>query len=179
MKGQTERLHREFEDIARRGAELVTSLDDEALVRRPSEQGWSAGECIQHLSITAEEYVRRVRRVLDGAVRTADARDESLTFIGRMMVRVAEPPAGRIKIKTPSPEFLPGELQTRDELLARFQRSHAAMVAIIAESDAYDRRRLKVASPGSDRMKLPLVDTFSLLAAHARRHLWQAARAAR
>jgi hypothetical protein len=51
------------------------------------------------------------------------------------------------------------------------------LIRILEESDAINRSKIKVNSPASRYVKLRLLDGFSILTAHARRHLWQAERA--
>jgi uncharacterized damage-inducible protein DinB len=177
MKPHTQRLQSEFEEIVRRGSDLVTRLDDAALQRRPSADGWSVAECIDHLSATGELYVRRLRRAFDeGPARSAQA-EERLSLFGRLLVRIMEPPVRRIRLKVPTAKLDPGAPVSREALVQRFAEVHAQLGALITESDALDRRRLRVTTPASKRVKITLLDGLSLLAAHGRRHLWQAERA--
>lgn len=175
MNEQTVRLRGELEEIMRRGKELVASVDDAVLTRQPAEGSWSAAECIEHLNISAEKYVRRFRRALDAGPKLPPREREKLTWIGRFFVSFAEPPPRR---KLPAPRgYAPMAVPPREELVARYVFLHAELIRILEESDAIDRSKIKVNSPASRYIKLRLLDGFSLLTAHARRHLWQAERA--
>lgn len=154
---------------------LVTT--DEALRRRPAENSWSAAECIEHLSVATETYVRRIRRALETARRRAPRKKEKLSFVGSIYIRFMEPPVRR---RLPAPKgLMPGAVaENRDALLARFDQTHRALIELIEETDAFDRTGIKLRSP-IRLIKVSLLDSFALLAAHDRRHLWQAERAAR
>ncbi len=177
MNERTERLRREFEDVMRRGRELAGRLDDATLMRRPADRSWSAAECLEHLSATAQEYARRIREELDGGQAATPAlhRRERMGFFGWVFLKVMEPPV-RKKLRVPARPFKPGAITTREALLARFEAQHQGLIALLEESDGRDRRRLRVLDPVG-KFRLPILDTFCVLAAHGRRHLWQAERA--
>ncbi len=176
MQIQTERLRLEYQDSIARGLELAARIDDQRLRRRPDAGGWCAAECLEHLSVTMEVYQKRIREAMyKGKLRPA-RRKEKVSLIGRIVARVLEPPVGR-KLSAPG-EFAPQNVPERAALLRRFEQTHRAMIQLIEETDAIDRGRVKVPATGSERMRLPLLDIFAVLAAHDRRHLWQAERAA-
>lgn len=177
MRAHTERLRLEFEDSIGRGLELAAKVDDQTLRRRPEEQSWCAAECLEHLSVTMEIYQRRIREALDGNKLRPARQREKISLLGRIFQRVLEPPVGR-RFDTAA-GFMPGALPERYLLMKRFEQTHRSMIRLIEETDPIDRMRIKVAAPGTSRLRLPLLDTFSVLAAHDRRHLWQAEHAAR
>ena len=176
MQTQTVRLRLEFEDSIGRGLELVARTDDDTLRRRPAPDSWCAAECLEHLSVTMEVYQRRIRAALDAAKPRPSRHKEEMSFLGRIFLRIVEPPARR-KFTTPS-GFSPGALPDRSMLVRRFDQTHRAMIRLIEETDSIDRMRVRVVPPAAERIKVPLLDTFAILAAHDRRHLWQAERAA-
>ena len=178
MKLETVRLGRELQDVIRGGNELAAQLDDASLMRRPSPASWSVAENLEHLSATAATFARRIRRRLDGATKQSVPTRENRSIPGRVWARLVEPPV-RLRLKVPAAALQPGEIGSREQLLARFGETHAALIALLDESDAYDRMRLRVATPFAKRLTVNMVDTFAVLAAHGRRHLWQARRAVR
>lgn len=178
MKPQTDRLRRELDDVLQRGHALVARLDDQTLQRRPSAESWSVAECLDHLSATAELYVRRFRRTLDAATVRSQQPREPLSMKGWLLVTFMEPPVRRLRLKLPTQKIAPLPMPSRDVLVQRFEEMHRQLAALLEESDGYDRLKLRVTTPASKHLKITLVDGFSLLTAHARRHLWQAERAA-
>lgn len=178
MKSETLRLRGELEAVVRRGNELVAQLDDETLMRRPSPSSWSVAEIVEHLSATAATFGRRIRRGLDGATLQQTPTRERPSLMGDMWRRLVEPPV-RVRLKVPAAALQPGEIVSRDALLARFAETHATLLALLDESDAYDRMRVRIPTPFAKRLTVNLLDTFAVLAAHGRRHVWQAERAVR
>lgn len=178
MKEGTTRLRAELADAVERGQALAARLDDAALMRRPAPASWSVAENLEHLSATAATFGRRIRRHLEASAIAQTGRQETLSIVGRMYRRLVEPPA-RLRLKVPAAALLPGEIVSREALLARFSETHATLIALIEESDAYDRMRIRIPTPFAKRITITLYDSFAVLAAHARRHIWQAERAAR
>lgn len=175
MKLETTRLHGEFDEVVRRCNALAVSLDDEALMRRPAPASWSVAENLEHLSATAATFSRRIRRRLDATTTSDTFSREKKSFVGSVWLGLVEPPV-RVRLKVPAAALQPGEIVSRDALLARFGETHATLIALLDESDAYDRMRLRIPSAFAKRITVTLYDAFIVLAAHGRRHLWQAER---
>jgi hypothetical protein len=73
-------------------------------------------------------------------------RREARTLVGRIWVRLVEPPV-RLRLKVPAAALQPGEIESRELLLARFDETHATLIALLDESDAYDRMRVRIPTP--------------------------------
>jgi hypothetical protein len=177
VKRNTERLGVELADVVRNGNTLAARLDDAALMRRPAPASWSVAENLDHLSATAATFGRRIRRRLDTAtVATTSDVSERPTLVGRIWWRLVEPPV-RLRLKVPAAALQPGAIESRALLMSRFDETHATLIALLEESDAYDRMRVRIPTPFAKRLTVTLFDAFEVLAAHGRRHLWQAERA--
>jgi hypothetical protein len=178
MKRQTERLRLEFAEVVRSGNELVARLDDAVLMRRPAPALWSVAENVEHLSATAATFGRRIRRRLDATSVSEGQGAEKQTLVGRIWLSLVEPPV-RLRLKVPAAALQPGAIESRQSLLVRFADTHATLIALLDESDAYDRMRVRVPTPFAKRLTVNLLDAFTVLTAHGRRHLWQAERVMR
>jgi hypothetical protein len=178
MKLETVQLGREFQDVIRSGNDLAAQLDDATLMRRPATASWSVAENLEHLSATAATFGRRIRRRLDGAAAQNVVTAERRTIVGRVWLHLVEPPV-RMRLKVPAAALQPGQIGSREALLARFAETHETLIALLDESDRYDRMRLRIPTPFAKRITVTLLDSFAVLAAHGRRHLWQAQRALR
>lgn len=176
MKAETTRLHSEFDEVVRRCQALAARLDDAALMRRPAPESWSVAENLEHLSATAATYNRRIRRRLDASRISNTFAREKKSIVGRVWLSFVEPPA-RMRLKVPAAALQPGEITSREALLARFAETHQTLIALLEESDAYDRMRLRIPTAFAKRITVTLYDAFIVLAAHGRRHLWQAEKA--
>ena len=174
MRVLTEKLRLEVEDSIGRARELVRK-QGEAIRKQPDEGGWSAAECLEHLTLTTESFTRKLRRAIDETA-TRPARDrEKHTWAGRIYLWFVEPPVRR-KVST-TEKYIPTATAPREVLIARFEKAHRELIQFIEETDGIDRMRIKVPSPASKRIRISLLDALAALCAHDRRHLWQAERA--
>jgi DinB family protein len=156
---------------------LLAGLDDRQVNWRPAPDGWSISECLMHLAVAGETYLP----VLDGGIAAARAAGFSgqgpfrYRWLDRAFVRFVEPPP-RMRF-TAQPVFRPpAEPQTTDAVGRRFGAMHDAIRARLQQADGLDLKRQRVRSPASRRVTLSLGAAFALLAAHERRHVWQAQR---
>jgi hypothetical protein len=175
---QLEALQREIVDVTVRARRLVDRLDDATFERRPAEGSWSAAECLVHLNLTTQAFLPLIDDALSDAQRGAvDAGTRyRKDVVGWLLRWVVEPPA-RMKVKT-TPPFVPKAWSTPGDLLREFESLQADLARRIADANGCDIGRVKVRSPFSSRMRYNLLATFAVIAAHERRHLWQAERAA-
>ena len=174
MRPYTEKLRLEILDSVGRARELVRK-NGEAIRKQPEEGGWSAAECIEHLTLSTESFTRKIRRTIDESVTRPARERESYSFIGRIYLWYVEPPVRR-KVSA-AEKFIPTVPASREVLMARFEKSHRELLQLIEETDGIDRMAIKVSSPISKRLRISLLDALAALCAHDRRHLWQAERA--
>jgi hypothetical protein len=164
--------------VIREAGEVANGLDRDAFNRRPAEGRWSVGECLDHLNATARLYLP----ILTEAMEDARARGwtatgvDGRTLFGRFVAYSQEPPV-RFRIRT-FRELAPEQDLDPDGVLEEFERLHEELIVRINESGTLDRKRIRIRSALDSRLRLSLADWFAFLAAHARRHLWQARRAA-
>lgn len=178
MQVQTERLRLEYRDCVARAKDLVAGAGLDALRRKADDGGWSAAECLDHLNLSTEDSIRRIREAIEESEQRPARREEKLTLVGRLILRNMEPPIRRryTAAATVVPAATPGRV---DILLGRFEQLHGQLVRLLEETDALDRMRIKVTLADYEWLRPTLFDTFCIIGAHDRRHLWQAERAAR
>jgi len=161
----------------RRARTLVEGMDPAATKRRPGPDSWSVAECLDHLNETARLYLPEFVETIDRARkegRLAQPGSSDRTLFGRFIVWTQEPPV-LFRMKTleairPRGEEDPGEL------LDSFEALHEELIVRINEASDLDRRRIRMRSVLDSRLTLSLGDWFHFMAAHVRRHLWQAER---
>ena len=168
----------DFESASRRLDALERALSHEQWTRRPAAHGWSAIECLQHLNLTAEATLPRVREGigrasrLDEPVRARFRRD----VFGWLLWRGLRQP-GRFKSKT-APSFVPDANRPVSAIIASFRRLQDEHVACVRDSDGLPIDRVRIASPFNERIRYSVYSALTILAVHQHRHLWQAERAA-
>jgi hypothetical protein len=169
----------DFESASRRLDALERSLSDPQWIRRPSAQAWSAIECIQHLNLTAEATLPRVKegigeaRRLRAPVPARYCRD----LFGWLLWRGLSKP-GRFKTKTAA-AFVPDANRPVSDILGSFRRLQDDQIACVRESDGLAVDRVRIASPFNERIRYSVFSALTILAVHQHRHLWQAERASR
>jgi hypothetical protein len=167
-------LHAAFEAAKQDARALAEGVPDAAFNWRRAPGTWSMGECVDHLNVTGRKYLRAVDRALE------KGRREGITGAGpfrygvleQLFVRLQEPPP-RFRLKHPA-AFTPSSSVSRGEALAAFLALQDELQLRLAQSQGLDLRRLKTPSPVSKYLKFSLGAAFEAVAAHQRRHLWQA-----
>lgn len=172
-----DQLETQFVIIATRFQELVARAGAELCAKAPGSGAWTVAECLQHLSVSADAYFSVWQQV----IANADPRKTELNapyatdFWGRLLNWILEPPP-RIRSKTLmafEPVDCPEIAQVLDGFIDRQQRIVAALRR--CRGRAIDQ--VKIASPADPRIRYSIWSSFVVIAAHQRRHLWQAEQA--
>lgn len=174
LNEQLAEINGQLAKAAQRAHALVGDLRTYQLNLRPEPERWSIAECLVHLILFSEAFLP----VIEAACERA--RGNSLLgqgpfkvdLIGRVLKLTLEPPA-RIRLETTDP-FKPIVVEPLDDILPRFLARQANLCFAIEQADGLDLNRIKVTSPVSSRIRYNLFSCFVLIAAHQRRHLWQA-----
>lgn len=164
----------------RRAQQVAEGLGREAFNRQPAAGSWSVGECLEHLNETARVYLPVLAEANEeGRSRglLAKAGSGERTLLGRLVCWTQEPPP-RFRMKT-FDAITPESDLSPDTVLEAFEALHEELIVRANESADLNRRKIRVRSVLDPRLKLSLGDWYHFLAAHARRHLWQAEQARR
>ena len=100
----------------------------------------------------------------------------SVGIVPRLLCWLMEPPY-RIKSAT-QPAFVPGAFATKAQTLAAWDRWHNDLDDLILRSDGLSLDRPVIVSPfdPKGKMRYSVYAGLLIVAAHERRHLWQASR---
>lgn len=156
--------------------EITRKLRPDQMTWRPDESSWSIAECISHLTVTVTRYLP----MLDAAIEKGVASGKKVKgpfrhgFLSRYFVRMLEPPPSR-RFKAPK-AFLPPMDLDASKVVPEFLAAHDQLVERVQRANGLDLSRIKVQSPAMALLRLSLGKGLELMAAHARRHLWQAER---
>ena len=180
MTDYAESLAAPFRDARARLAALADGHPSDAFNRKPSDQGWSAGECVVHLNKMAKAYLP----VLEEAARLDGPRDAPpfrYGWVGRKFVDAVRPgarPISTMRAMKPPPSADAGRSDVDvDRALARFEADVDRYLAVVADSDGLDLARIKVRSPFLPILRLPLGIFLEAMGQHSVRHVLQAERA--
>jgi len=167
-------LRLEFERMSAEADALVAPLSEAQFHWRPSESAWSVAQCLDHLNATARVYLTSLDQSIADAIRRGlyAGGPFSYNWIGRIFVRLMEPPA-LMKMGAPTP-FHPMPDRSRHEIMSAFRAYQVQFIDRLRQANGLDLARARVSSPAKRWIRMPLGSGFALMAAHERRHLWQA-----
>jgi hypothetical protein len=167
-------LRAEFEAAAADARDLLQGVGDPAFNWRRAPGTWSMAECLDHLNLTGRKYLRALDRAIE------EGRAKGMLAAGPFRYGLLEswtvramdaPPMFRMKAPK---AFAPASEGRLDESLAAFVGLQDEFAQRLARADGLDLRRVKARSPVSRHIKFSLGKAFAAIAAHQRRHLWQA-----
>jgi hypothetical protein len=69
--------------------------------------------------------------------------------------------------------------RAKPRVIAEYEELQRTLIALLAEADGLALSRIKVVSPFNSRMRYSTYSAYRVIAAHQRRHLWQANRRAK
>ncbi|MGH9934832.1 MAG: DinB family protein [Blastocatellia bacterium] len=168
--------YRQVEEINRDAENLIEGLSDAQFNWRPAENIWSVGDCLEHLNITSRLYFPVIAEAITRS-RTSGVMSPGPYkhgWLGNRIVRSTEPPV-KTRFKAP-PKFRPLANHPLTQAWSQFVAFQDQLLKLIREANGVDLARTKVPLPATNLVKLTLGQGFGLIAAHERRHLWQARR---
>ncbi len=166
------RISGELDECSLRVERIVTQSVGQ-LWTPPPKGGWSVGQCIAHLTRTSEEWVNRLEPAIEDAPVGSPPYKPTLT--GRLLAWFLEPPY-RIKAKA-VPIFTPRQRKPPGpELINEFMAAQQEVQRMLQAAEGKAIDKVILPSPVDARMKYDVYSAFRIIAAHQRRHLWQAER---
>ena len=156
-------------------AALIRGMSDEQFDWRPDGgTRWSVGQCLEHLAITNELYGAAIRGAVEQARRSGSTRRGELKpgFFGQKFINSLEPPVKR-RGRAPS-QIKPTSALTRDEIVRRYHLAHEQLRRTAIDAAAIDANRATFANPFLKIVRVKVSTGLHIIAAHDRRHLWQA-----
>jgi hypothetical protein len=169
-----EDVEKELNEATRRAWTLVQSTDGRLFTVRPKALSWSAAECLAHLSISTEMFLPVLRTTIDKARKKKRKGTATMDVVGRVMAWFLEPPIRR-KVRTAAP-FVPKSTRPKADAFGEFASLQEKLIDLLREARDADLRA-KIVSPFDKRVRYNLLSAFHIVAAHERRHLWQAEQA--
>lgn len=163
----------QLQNIKEDAAELTATLTDEQFNWRPSAKHWSISECLAHLNVVDGLDVDMLRREVERAHAAGIYGKGPFRYgyLSRRFVRFMDAPPG-FKVKAPR-IYAPPAGHSKETVVPEFMSIHDRLLDLVARSNGLDLARIKVPSPVG-RIKFALGPRIALIAAHDRRHLWQA-----
>ena len=167
-------VEKELNEATRRAWTLVQSTDGRLFTVRPTPLRWSAAECLAHLNISSEMFLPVLHDAIARARKSVRRRKAKMDLLGRVLAWFLEPPI-RKKVKTSAP-FVPKSTRAKAEAFGEFAALQEKLIDLLREAREADLT-VKIVSPFDKRVRYNILSAFHIVAAHERRHLWQAEQA--
>jgi hypothetical protein len=153
---------------------LCKGLTEETWAAGPPGGGWSVAECVVHLNLTTDSYLPKIDAAIDEGLskRLEGSGPFGRGVLGALLIWWLEPPYKRGSKTTPA--FVPSDVPSMAETLELFDLRQQELQGRVDRAAGLALDKLKVTSAFDARVSYNLYATFAILAAHQRRHLWQA-----
>jgi hypothetical protein len=156
--------------------DLVHGLSDVLGTWRSGPGSWSVAECLDHLAVGNRVYVAAMAPSAEKARKTGRARQRPAVpgLVGGWFVALLEPPVHpRRKLRAPR-TIVPRPAPPLTGAAAAFFASHAQVVQFLRTYADIDLAGVRFPNPFVPGIRFSLATGLHVLAAHERRHLWQA-----
>jgi hypothetical protein len=164
----------QLDSIVLEARELTNGLTPQQFTWRPSERGWSIGQCLEHLTRTVKLYVPRIEVVIEESRQRKGRGEKGYRdgLLAAWLIRTMEPPPG-LRIRT-FRAIEPAGSADPVTVLAEFEASHARLADLMVAADGVSLSHGRMSSPFAAPIRFTLRQAFAVNLAHGRRHLWQA-----
>ena len=166
-------------DAAERDARaLAADLTAAQGAWRTDAGSWSVAECFDHLATANRAYLTAMRPSAERALQEGRARRRPALpgLVGGWFVNYLEPPSKpRLKSKAPR-AIRPRTGPALDDAFPAFLASHNDVRTFLRTYSGLDLSRIRFPNPFIRGVRFSLATGLHVLAAHERRHLWQARR---
>jgi hypothetical protein len=133
-------------------------------------------QCFDHLAITNRLYLDVMKEPAVIALKNGKLKKRPCApgMIGRWFVRSMEPPVrSSFKMKAPR-SIKPHAAPTLADAYANFENSHGEVCKFLKEYSGLDLASIGFPNPFIKGIRFSLATGLFVIAAHERRHLWQA-----
>jgi hypothetical protein len=169
-------LERAFDENEQNARVLVNGLSESQGTWRAEPGAWSIAECLDHLATANRVYLAAMqppaeRALAQGRLRLGPARPG---WIGGWFARSFEPPVKTLfKMRAPR-KIQPRASPPLGHALDQFLASQREVVTFLRKYSTIDLAGVVFPNPLIRGLRFSLATGLHVLAAHERRHLWQA-----
>jgi hypothetical protein len=175
-RADIEALAESYDTAERDARALVAGLSETLGAWRADAGSWSVAECLDHLAVANRVYLRAMEPAADRALgegrrRRGPARPG---LIGGWFVRTLEPPVKpRFKSKAPR-SIRPRVSPALHDAIGGFLASQDEVRGFLRKYADIDLAGVRFPNPFIRGVRFSLATGLHVIAAHERRHLWQA-----
>ncbi len=155
---------------------LVSGMDERTGAWRKSPDQWSVAICLDHLAIANRVYLQSMAGPVSNARAVGHLRRSAVKpgFFGGLFARNMEPPVARMfRIKAPK-KIVPRPEVALADGVAVFLSAHQEVRDFISTNADLDLSSIHFPNPFVRGVRFSVASGLYIIAAHERRHLWQA-----
>ncbi len=175
MSESSDKIVSELKTIREDAQKKFGELSSEQINWRPNAEGWSVGQCLEHLIKTNELFYVELDQIADGTRTSSFLESYSplSRFFGNLLINSLKKD-GR-KFKAPSPKIVPPS-EIDPNIVEVFQAHQSELIGKITAIENEDFSKIKVTSPFLKIATYRLSDGFQVIIEHEKRHFRQAER---
>jgi DinB superfamily len=147
---------------------------------RPSSEGWSANECLQHLNSYGRYYLPAIEKAMGHSqADESSSKQFSPGWLGGYFTKLMQPAAdGKLSKKMKSPkDHSPKTMIESHLVISEFIDQQEKLLPLLTKAKKMDLNKHKIGISITPIIKLKIGDVFMFLIAHLQRHTKQAERA--
>ena len=151
-------------------------LSAEQINWKPSADGWSVGQCFEHLIKTNSLFFPELEKIAGGTRKNSFLENYSplSSFFGNLLVNSLK--RDERKFKAPTKAIVPPS-EVDAKIIEQFATHQTEIIKRIKQTETADWQRTKITSPFMKLMTYKLADGYRVIIEHERRHVRQAKRA--
>jgi DinB superfamily len=174
-------LEEGFDAIERDARALVAGVDEAHGTWRPAPDAWSIAHCLDHLAIGNRVYVRAMQPAAERALAAGRRRWRPARpgVIGGWFVGTLEPPVKPLFKGTAPEKIRPRRSPAWLDAIGQFFASHDEVRRFLQRYADIDLPGVRFPNPFIRGVRFSLATGLHVIAAHERRHIWQAWRVRR
>ena len=175
MNGELKNLTSELEKISADAQSKFGSLSPEQINWRPSAEGWSVGQCFEHLIKSNKLFYDELDKIAGGNRKNSfwESWSPLTGFGGRLLIKSLK--SDERKFKAPTKAIVPPSDIDAD-IIEQFAGHQAEVIEKIQRTENADWRKTVITSPFMKLMTYSFADGVQVVLEHEKRHLRQAER---
>jgi DinB superfamily len=162
--------------ISRETREAFGALDAQRLNWQPNPGSWSIGQCLDHLLNTNTPYFPTIRKIIAGEQESTIWQKLPFfpVFFGRFIIKASDPQNAK-KVSSPA-VFKPSSSAIGADIVQRFIESQEQLLELMNGTKQIALEKIIITSPVARVVTYSLLDAYTIMALHNRRHFNQAKR---
>ena len=168
------RLFRELNAANDRATTLAKTLTPGQLNWTPAPGVWSVGQCLEHLYVTNQVYLRPMSSSLEGR-QPAVVHEITPGWFGRWFIRNYIEPSPKMR-RVPAPRKIRPGARIEPDILDRFLDSNHRARDLVLRARNHDVNRIRFKNPFIPVIRFTVGTGLEIISKHQSRHLLQAER---